>query len=194
TCQSVPICFLFILSNYPPSSTSVAKLSESAEQSSHSPSSPKAADTFCPINKLQEPPSTSTRVSHWFAVRKPLPPSPPLRPSPSSSRLPPICRALTKKLSLAKTTDQANMSYGIPPNQTDQATAEATTQAAHVDQLLADVAWMEESMRKMMSLLDYIRGPKWCQEDKHDNTDKKRGKRTMMEKIQWTKQSHKEGL
>jgi hypothetical protein len=71
-------------------------------------------------------------------------------------------------LSSAKTTDQANTSYGIPPNQTDQATAEATTQAARVDLLSADVAWMEESMRKMMSLLDYIRGPKWCQEEKRE--------------------------
>jgi hypothetical protein len=45
------------------------------------------------------------------------------------------------------------MSYGIPTDQTDQTTAEATTQAAQVEQLSADVARMEESMRKMMSFL-----------------------------------------
>ncbi|PLW54611.1 hypothetical protein PCANC_05365 [Puccinia coronata f. sp. avenae] len=69
------------------------------------------------------------------------------------------------------------MSYGIPPNQTDQATAEATTQAAHVD----------HGVKRINVRND-------CVTPNDDNTDKKRGKRTMMEKIQWTKQSHKEGF
>ncbi|PLW57479.1 hypothetical protein PCANC_02619 [Puccinia coronata f. sp. avenae] len=44
------------------------------------------------------------------------------------------------------------MLYGIPPDQTKTPTTEAM-QAACVEQLLADVARMEESMRKMMSFL-----------------------------------------
>jgi hypothetical protein len=52
-----------------------------------------------------------------------------------------------------KKTDKESISYGLLPDQTDQAIAGALTQASWVENLLEDVAWMEESMRKMMSFL-----------------------------------------
>jgi hypothetical protein len=88
------------------------------------------------------PPATSTLSS--------IPPnSSATWPSPRS---PHFCPLPTRQQLAAKHSGKKQMSYGLPEDKTDPPTADAA-QAARVEQLSADVAWMEESMRKMMSFL-----------------------------------------
>ncbi|PLW22983.1 hypothetical protein PCASD_14797 [Puccinia coronata f. sp. avenae] len=91
-------------------------------------------------------------MSHWFAARKPLPPSP---PSASLSRTPivpslPIRRAPRPR----PIPPAASMSFGPPTDNLTGPSGSNPSQSARIDQLSADMARVQESMARMMKFLE----------------------------------------